>query len=884
MTILSLWLKGLFRTTLGRMTATAIGIAMAVGLMLVLAIFVVSAGDTMTARAIANVPVDWQIELAVGADRSTVEKALTDSGVAKTIRAVEYAKVNGFSASTGGTEQVTGAGQVVGLPPDYQTAFPRQIQLLSGSGDGPLIFTQTAANLHVGLGDTVTIQRPGIGPTSVKIAGIVAMPNIDSIFQAVGVPAGMAPQSPPDNVLIVSAAQWHDLFDAQRTARPDSGRTQLHLLLDRAQLPHDPVGAYTVVREMANNVEARVAGSAAVANNLAARLDGVRGDALYAKVLFLFLGAPGIVLAVLITVAITNAGAARRRSEQALLRIRGATLGQILSKAAVEAALVGISGSALGIALGWLALGLIGTSLAGSSLPAWASIGTFFGFAIAMATVLLPASRYASHVTVSSVRTGLDQSRSRLWERLWLDVLLLLIAGIVFWRAQGAGYQIVLAAEGVAQTSVSYETFLAPLALWAGLGLLWVRLTRRSLIGAPSLLRKTLAPVAGDLAPTVGASLSRQAARLSRGVGLLALATAFAISIAIFNITYDGQARVDAELTNGADVNVTGTTADPAGARLAQIRGAQGVAAAQPMMHRYAYVGNDLQDIYGIDPQAIGEATTIANAYFVNGDAASTLKTLAATSDGVLVSEETVKDFQLQPGDTVNLRLQFAGDNQYRSVPFKFVGIPKEFPTAPKDSFLVANASYLAKVTGSGAEEVVLVRARDPHVAARNLQTLFAGDTSLKVTALGEVQSLISSSLTSVNLGALTKLELAFGLLLIAAAAGLVLGLGFAERRRTFAILTALGAKPGQIGAFLRGEGLLVTVAGLVFGLLTGFAVASMLVVMLTGVFDPPPETITIPGGYILFVILGAMAAATAVTVGFGRLHRRPDIVALKPD
>ena len=41
-------------------------------------------------------------------------------------------------------------------------------------------------------------------------------------------------------------------------------------------------------------------GSAALANNLAARLDGVRDDALYARVLFLFLGAPGVVLAALI--------------------------------------------------------------------------------------------------------------------------------------------------------------------------------------------------------------------------------------------------------------------------------------------------------------------------------------------------------------------------------------------------------------------------------------------------------------------------------------------------------------------------------------------------------------------------------------------------------
>ena len=877
------WLKSLARTAAGRMAATSLGIALAVGLLVVLGVFVTAAGDTMTARAVANVPVDWQIQLAPGADQSTVEKALADAGAAKSIAIVPYAKVEGFSAVTGGTEQVTGAGQVLGLPPGYQAMFPRQIELLSGSADGPVIFTQTAANLHVGLGDTITIQRPGVGPATVKIAGITAIPNIDSIFQAVGVPPGMAPQSPPDNVVILPAGQWHELFDAQKAARPDSVRTQLHVLLDRARLPSDPVGAYTAVRSMASNLEARVAGSAAVANNLAARLDGVRGDALYAKVLFLFLGAPGVVLAILITIAIANAGAARRRSEQALLRIRGATLPQILAKPAIEAALVGVAGSIAGVVLALLALAMIGTTIS-SAAGVWSAIGGVFGLAVALATVLLPATRLAARATVSSVRTDVGRAQPHLWERLWLDLALLALAAAVFWRAQGAGYQIVLAAEGVAQTSVSYEAFLAPLALWAGLGLLWVRLSRRVLTRAPSLVRGTLAPVTGDLAPTIGASLSRQGERLSRGVGLLAIATAFAVSVAIFNITYDGQSRVDAELTNGADVNITGTTGNPAGARLPEIRSASGVAAAEPMMHRYAYVGNDLQDIYGIDPATIGRATTIANAYFANADATATLSALSSTPDGVLVSEETVKDFQLQPGDTVNLRLQFAGDHQYHSVPFKFVGIAREFPTAPKDSFLVANAAYLAKATGSASEEVVLARAADARLAARSIQALFAADPSIKVTALGEVQSLISSSLTAVDLRALTRLELAFGLLLMAAASGLVLGLGFAERRRTFAILAALGAKPGQIGAFLRAEGLLVTTAGVVFGLLTGFGVASILVVMLAGVFDPPPETIAIPSGYLIAVVIGAAMAAIAAVLSFERLHRRPDVVALKPE
>ena len=60
------WLRSLVRTASGRTAATAAGVAISVALTAILGIFVISAADTMTARAIAHVPVDWQVELAHG--------------------------------------------------------------------------------------------------------------------------------------------------------------------------------------------------------------------------------------------------------------------------------------------------------------------------------------------------------------------------------------------------------------------------------------------------------------------------------------------------------------------------------------------------------------------------------------------------------------------------------------------------------------------------------------------------------------------------------------------------------------------------------------------------------------------------------------------------
>src|SRR6202022_2581958 len=98
-------------------------------------------------------------------------------------------------------------------------------------------------------------------------------------------------------------------------------------------------------------LEVSIAGRGVVVNNRASRLASVRGDALYARVLFLFLGLPGLVVATLLTLSIAGSGAVRRRQQQALLRTRGASVGVVLNLASAEAVLVGIGGGVLGAAL-----------------------------------------------------------------------------------------------------------------------------------------------------------------------------------------------------------------------------------------------------------------------------------------------------------------------------------------------------------------------------------------------------------------------------------------------------------------------------------------------------------------------------------------------------
>ena len=882
--MIALWLKGLIHERQGRLAGTIAGITLTVGLLAALGGFLGESASSMTRRAISGVPVDWQIEVAPGIDPSSIAEALRKAAAVEELQTIGYADAESLEAATVGTVQTTGQGKVLGMDSGYRHAFPGQFRLLLGDLDGIVLAQQTAANLHATVGDTVAIHRTGLPPVEVRVGGVAELPNANSMFQAVGAPAGAGPQAPPDNVLLLPIAQWHRYFDPQAAVRPDSVRMQLHVGLDHTTLPDSPQAAYLAVQRAAHNLEVRMAGSGMVADNLGARLASTRSDASYSKVLFLFLGTPGALLAALLTLAVAASGADKRRRDQALLRLRGAPPAVILKLAAAEAACVGVAGAALGLGLAAiygrpsLRIDLFSPSLAGWSIAAAAA-----GLVLAAVSIVLPAWFNSRNETVSGARLPIGRHASRIWRRIGLDYVFIVLAAIVFWRTRATGYQVVLAPEGVPAISIDYQSFLAPLLLWLGLGLLTVRLCLAGLERGRAPLAALLRPISGSLAGLAATAMSCQRNRITQGVALVALAFAFATSTAIFNTTYQAQALVDAELTNGADVTVAGTMQAPAALRLKELGALPGIAAAQPMHHRFAYVGADLQDLYGIDSRHIGEATRIANAYFQNGNAKTTLAKFAATADGILVSDETAKDFQLQLGDELNLRLQNASDHQYRPVKFHFIGVVREFPTAPRDSFLVANAAYVAQQTGADTAEVVLLKTSAPPAdLAAAARKVVADLPGVKVSDIGEARHLIGSNLTFVDLTGLTRLELAFAVLMVAGSTGLVLSLGLTDRRKMFAVLSALGAKPRQLGAFIWSEAVSVFACGTVVGTAAGFVLAWLLIELLTGVFDPPPEALGVPWLYLGALIAVALASAALAVKSFERETHVPAVQRMR--
>jgi putative ABC transport system permease protein len=361
------------------------------------------------------------------------------------------------------------------------------------------------------------------------------------------------------------------------------------------------------------------------------------------------------------------------------------------------------------------------------------------------------------------------------------------------------------------------------------------------------------------------ASAGRRGAAINRGLVVVGLLLAFGVNLGVFTATYNQQARVDAQLTLGADVVVTAPPGIAASKNLEQkISSIPGVAGTSALDHSYAYVGPDLQDIYGVNPATLTKGTGLRDSYFVGATANSLIGKLRSTPDGVLVSKETISDYSLRLGDLLKLRVLDRRSGKFHVVPFHVVGVVQEFPSAPKDSFMVTNLSYLESVTHDPGPNVIFVKAKgDPASLSHRVAASTSGEGTL-VKNIREQTVQTVSSITTVDLTGISRIEEAFALILAAAAMALFVSVGLAERRHELATMAAIGASLREVAAYLWSEAGLVLAAGLALAALLGWLLSEMLVAMLQHVFDPPPDHLAVPWSF-LGGLAGAAIAGTAL-------------------
>ena len=865
------WLAGLLRRRPWEMLVAAVSIALTVAFVASLGAFVSQSHAGLTRRAAASVPVDWQVQVTPQGNLREVAQVMRQLPAIRAVERVDFAHVRALVSRGSQGTRTTGAAYVVSISPTYDHTFSGELRHLLGSTTGSMLFQQTAANLAASPGSKIHV-RTASGTHTLTVDGIVDMPAEDSFFQVVGLAPGAGASAPPDNVVLVPPATFKSIVDRTPVVH------QLHVGFTHAGLPSDPQAAAIEVQGRANHFQAGVAGGALVGDNLGTALTLAVEDARYANLLFLLLGLPGLALAAVVAGLVVSLRSERRRRELALLRLRGASIPDTLLLVTGESLTIATAGALMGLPLALVALDLAlppGTPLS----PGWTATAIGGGLLLALVTQAGPVLRLARHTERPGVAA--EAARGERTGTPWplksgLDLMLLAGATFAFVLTARNGYQVVLAPEGIPQTQVDYAALAAPALAWPGLAIFIWRVTSwvtRRRTGRWSLGGTGAAP------ELEAAALRRRHRVIARGAAGLAVALGLAISTAIFTATYDTQSRLDVALTVGSDVAIV----EPPGARAgpqeaANIARTPGVSAVEPLQHRFGYVGPDLQDLYGVQARTFARVGPLQDAFVPGSTITQTLARLQARPDGVLLSAETLHDYQLHPGDLIRIRLQTGSDHAYRPVDFHVIGQVTEWPTAPKDSFIVANADYITQQTGSDAVGTFLVSTPTPAATAASLRaqsSITSSGAQVQDIASARSQVTSASGLAATDLSGLSRLELGFGVLLAFACSGLALLGGIVERRRALVLLGALGATARQRGRFLAAEAWAMVVAGVTGGALIGVTVAYLLIKVLTGIFDPPPARATVPWDYL--TLLGALVVGVTVLVvaGVGRLVAR---------
>ena len=137
----------------------------------------------------------------------------------------------------------------------------------------------------------------------------------------------------------------------------------------------------------------------------------------------------------------------------------------------------------------------------------------------------------------------------------------------------------------------------------------------------------------------------------------------------------------------------------------------------EPIQHRFRVRRRRSAGPVGVDPASIVAAARLQDAYFQGGSASQLMATLAASHRQ---HPRLGRDRARLPAAAGRPHDAAAPGRRHqavrRNVTFHYAGVAKEFPTAPRDSFLIANAAYITTMTGSDTVGAFLVDTGGQHI------------------------------------------------------------------------------------------------------------------------------------------------------------------------
>ena len=535
----------------------------------------------------------------------------------------------------------------------------------------------------------------------------------------------------------------------------------------------------------------------------------------------------------------------QRTRQLALLQACGATPAQIVLSVVIEALLIGVVASVLGIGFGLLLASVLEALLssAGLNLPTQESViapltlvaAAVVGIGVTVASSLIPARRAAAVLPVEGIRHGVATYRMSSVQRGWSGLLLVglgalgVAAGV--WVADGIMATVLLLVAGA-------------IGVFAGIA----QLSPVVVVPFAGAVGRPLVSLLGVVGRLAHANAVRNADRTARSAAALMIGLALVTSVFIAGTSIKATVEQSIEGTIGADFVLS--TADYVGFSpvvteevdaLAEIDAVSGV-----RMDQFLLEGSPRQ-LMAVDAQVAADLL----------DLGVEAGSVAALDDrSILLHRDPARDRNLTVGDTVEVEMVTGGP-----VELTVAGIYRDATMAGN---YIIEMDLLERLNPRNELDMFAMAhvapGVDPADARAALEAVVADHPTVRLEDRSDWQDtqLAEFDQVLVAINGLLVLALFIALLGI----GNTLALSVLERTREIGLLLAVGMVPGQVRRMVVVESVMVTL----FGAGLGVAVGTAFGLVITAVLPDSFVSVTvIPFGTVaLIVVLAAVFGTVA--------------------
>ncbi len=642
-------------------------------------------------------------------------------------------------------------------------------------------------------------------------------------------------------------------------------------------------------------------------------------------VLYVFAG-PILLLVLYFIGLISGLVVNRQQGEIAILKSRGTGDLQVVGIYALEGVMIGIVALTLGLIIGRQLALVMGNTVSflafGERTPLPVVITpralriALLGIVIGLLASLSPAMRAARLTIVTYKRERARAMEQPVWQRFFVDFLLLIPAGYGYYMLRNRGTINFLGTQAGGDPFQDPLLFLVPAITLFAVSLLIIRVF--------PLVMEFLALLTGQVVRSVSVVLAfRQLARVSKQYTGSLLLLILTLSLATFTAsmarTLDMSLHDQMYYRYGADYQLTesgespedqagtatATQASDAAAPSAETTQAEEVSgwmfvpvtehmrvpgvqdATRVGTYRAdATVGKDTVHavFYGVDRMDFARVGFFRRD-FAGSSLGTLLNRLALDNSALLVSPNFLAENSFQVGDRMDLAVSVWGER--RTIPFIIADTLRFFPTFypeedEREYFFVGNLEYIFEQMGGMFPYDVWIKT-DGQLDSNHLKDQLMDYDISVLNVSGSREAIEKEQERPERTGVFGILSVGF----VAAALLTMLGfllhslISFRRRYIEFGVLRAIGLSVGQMIGFLGVEQLLLILTGITAGTGVGVWVSNLFIPFLqvgtTQYANYPPFVVLIAWDDILmiYVVFGLMLLAAVAGMIWFLMHLR---------